>query len=112
MYSSPPPHLTLPLAPHGPTFWKWAKIAENGINSNIKVTTCHSYEIKTPFKFTCTNECCGQEYGRHSKKGIDVNKQVCGQCRSALEYSGKVNPDGTVRYGAMGLFDVHVLTYL
>jgi hypothetical protein len=35
-------------------------------------------------------------YGRHSKKGIDTSRQFCGMCHSSLEFTGKVNVDGTV----------------
>jgi predicted SprT family Zn-dependent metalloprotease len=59
--------------PHGETFWKWARRLESSV-SGMSVTTCHSYDINTPFKFMCTNDSCCKVYSRHSKKGIDVNK--------------------------------------
>lgn len=59
--------------PHGETFWKWARRLERLV-PGISVTTCHSYEINTPFKFMCTNDSCCKVYSRHSKKSIDVNK--------------------------------------
>ena len=88
--------LSIEVAPHGECFWKWARIAESGVKNQIKVTTCHSYDINRPFKFTCTNSSCAKVYGRHSKKGIDIRRQLCGICHSTLVYSGKMNPDGTV----------------
>jgi hypothetical protein len=101
-------------APHGDCFWKWAKIAEDGMNNNIQITTCHSYDINKPFKFTCTNDCCAKVYGRHSKKGIDVARQLCGVCHSSLEYSGKMNPDGTVssRDDAAIFDSIHVVYFI
>lgn len=61
--------------PHGDVFWKWARLAEKR-SPGLRLTTCHSYEINQPYKFTCTNSNCGVVIGRHSKKGLDVSKYV------------------------------------
>ena len=82
--------------PHGPAFRKWADLAEKVLQ--IEVSTCHSYDIHTPHEFECTNPDCGTSYGRHSKKGLDTVRFVCGKCRSKLKYSGKFGVDGKVDY--------------
>jgi len=38
------------------------------------VSTCHSYDILRPHIFLCSTEVCGQEYSRHSKKGLDIDR--------------------------------------
>lgn len=80
--------------PHGAAFRKWADLAESELG--CEVTTCHSFDIFTPHKFRCTNDECGQTYGRHSKKGIDTEKKVCGRCTGRLEYQGRFDADGKV----------------
>ena len=80
--------------PHGKSFWKWASICSANIPGMV-VTTCHSYDIYKPYKFECVN--CQASYGRHSKRGIDIEKKCCGVCRGKLQYVGMINSDGTVR---------------
>lgn len=82
--------------PHGPGFWKWARVCENSITGS-QVTTCHSYDIHKPYKFKCTNDSCQIMYSRHSKKGIDINRHRCGQCKSRLEYLGNFTSDGKLK---------------
>lgn len=82
--------------PHGPSFWKWARVCENSITGS-QVTTCHSYDIHKPYKFKCANESCQIMYSRHSKKGIDINRHRCGQCKSRLEYMGNFTSDGKLK---------------
>ncbi len=82
--------------PHGPSFWKWARVCEKSITGS-QVTTCHSYDIHKPYKFKCTNESCQIMYSRHSKKGIDINRHRCGQCKSRLEYMGNFTSDGKLK---------------
>ncbi|KAI9011343.1 SprT-like family-domain-containing protein [Gaertneriomyces semiglobifer] len=81
--------------PHGATFKKWSAAAEAAYN-DIKVTTCHSYEIAYKYTYQCTNDVCRYTYGRHSKS-IDVQKMGCGHCRCPLELleSTKLKKDGT-----------------
>ncbi|KAJ3188685.1 hypothetical protein HDU85_004399 [Gaertneriomyces sp. JEL0708] len=81
--------------PHGATFKKWSAAAEAAY-SDIKVTTCHSYEIAYKYTYQCTNDVCRYSYGRHSKS-IDVQKMGCGHCRSPLELleNTKLKKDGT-----------------
>jgi predicted SprT family Zn-dependent metalloprotease len=80
--------------PHGASFRRWADRAERVLG--YVVTTCHNYDIFTPHKFKCVNDTCGQVYGRHSKKGIRVESQICGCCRGKLEYQGVFDVDGKV----------------
>jgi predicted SprT family Zn-dependent metalloprotease len=80
--------------PHGSAFRKWG--ARGFDKLGIEVTTCHSFDIHTPHKFKCTNFDCGQMYGRHSKKGINVDIKVCGSCNNPLQYVGVFDADGTV----------------
>ena len=62
---------------------------------DLKVTTCHSYQIFQPFRYICTNrKGCGAGFGRHSKS-INVKTHGCGRCGAPLEFWGKVNRDGT-----------------
>ena len=80
--------------PHGAAFRRWADHAEE--TTGITVSTCHSYDIHTPHKFDCTNPDCGVTYGRHSKKGFNIDRFVCGKCQSRVQYSGKFDQDGKV----------------
>ena len=63
--------------PHGTAFRRWADRAED--TTGIAVSTCHSYDIHTPHKFECTNPDCNVTYGRHSKRGFDIDRFVCGK---------------------------------
>ena len=58
---------------------------------HLDVTTCHQYEIHFPFRWQCSG--CDQLYQRHSNS-IDINKKVCGRCRSQLVFLGKFTRDG------------------
>ena len=82
--------------PHGPAFWKYAKLATTAFPS-LAVTTCHSYSVHKPHKFQCTDVSCATEYTRHSKKGIDLERHRCGICKSKLEYLGYCNAEGAIR---------------
>ncbi|KAL3897118.1 MAG: hypothetical protein SGCHY_003635, partial [Lobulomycetales sp.] len=79
--------------PHGPAFKKWGAVAEKKFPS-IKVTTCHSYEINYRFYYTCVNEQCGAQFGRHSKS-IDVDRVGCGRCGSRVRFVERTRQDGT-----------------
>lgn len=59
--------------PHGKTFKKWAALFTR-FDSTIQVTTCHSYDIRYKFAYTCV--VCGHTWGRHSKS-IDTAKTKC-----------------------------------
>lgn len=39
---------------HGPAFWAWARRFEGRV-PDIKVTTCHSYDVHAPFRWQCSN---------------------------------------------------------
>ena len=80
--------------PHGPAFWKYAKQASVALPDQT-VTTCHSYAVHTPYKWRCSDSNCGTEYGKHSKKGIDIIKHRCGMCKSKLQYVGMFSADGS-----------------
>jgi len=93
--------------PHGPSFWKYAKLASNALPELGEVTTCHSFVVHKPFRFKCTNVECGLEYGRHSKS-IDVERHRCGLCSSELVYEGKFSADGTKTSHAASGFSLFV----
>jgi len=78
--------------PHGPLFRKWADAAEASF-PDIKVSSCHNYEIHCKFQWKCTNSSCGVVIGRH-RKCIDVKRQVCGKCKSKLLYLGEISKEG------------------
>lgn len=80
--------------PHGAVFKKWANIVHSKVKG-VLVETCHSYDIHRPFKFGCSNPCCGKVYGRHTKKGVNLESQRCGECTSNLQFLGAFNADGT-----------------
>ena len=82
--------------PHGPAFWKYAKLASDAL-PDMAVTTCHSYAVHTPYKWRCADAKCGTEYGKHSKKGIDIVKHRCGMCKGNLEYIGMFSADGSMQ---------------
>eukprot|EP00051_Salpingoeca_urceolata_P010137 m.123614 g.123614 ORF g.123614 m.123614 type:complete len:698 (-) comp16595_c0_seq4:226-2319(-) len=66
--------------PHGSAFKRWARRAMSRI-ADMKVTTCHEYEINWKFKYEC--EQCYCHYGRHSKSiRLDVHR--CGKCKGHL----------------------------
>jgi germ cell nuclear acidic protein len=79
--------------PHGRVFKRWARKVQQ-VYPNIPVSTCHDYEIFFKFRYRCTNENCGHEYGRHSDS-INPAKHGCGKCGSYLVSLGKFNRDGT-----------------
>lgn len=93
--------------PHGPAFWKHARIASAAVPELGNVTTCHSFVVHKPFKFKCTNVECGLEYGRHSKS-IDTERHRCGFCKSKLVYEGKFSADGTKTSHAASGFSLFV----
>lgn len=47
-------------------------------NLNVHVTTTHSYEIESKYKWAC--QTCGYVYKRHSQS-IDINRHTCGACK-------------------------------
>lgn len=59
---------------------------------DIRVTTCHNYKIQYKFQWQCVK--CKYIYGRHSKS-IKPEKHRCGVCKGALEFMGRLKPDGT-----------------
>lgn len=67
--------------PHGEQFKSWAREFKKW-DDGLVITTCHEYEIRYKFSYTCQG--CGQVYGRHSRS-INTSKKVCGRCRGALE---------------------------
>eukprot|EP01036_Dinobryon_divergens_P022368 gene22368-30617_t len=81
--------------PHGAVFRKWADKVEQ-VYPDTVVSTCHSYNIFRPHVFLCTSDICGQEYSRHSKKGLDTDRSLCGKCGGTLRYAGMKNFDGTM----------------
>ena len=105
--------------PHGRAFRKWADKIQK-VYPGTTVSTCHTYDIFQPYLFICSNDSCGQEYSRHSKKGIDLERlnstligwsislfsffkniiflysSRCGKCRSVLRYVGMKNVDGSM----------------
>ena len=78
---------------HGPAFKKWGKRVEATF-PDMKVSTCHSYEIHYKYRYACTGKDCGQSFGRQSKS-FDVNKKVCGKCGAKFALLGAFNRDGT-----------------
>ena len=80
--------------PHGPEFWKWASISSAALPGML-VTTCHSYVIHKPYQFMCVD--CKHSYGRHSRKGVDLERQCCGICKGRLNYMGVFDANGKVR---------------
>ncbi|KAJ3299594.1 3-phosphoinositide dependent protein kinase-1 [Borealophlyctis nickersoniae] len=81
--------------PHGDAFKYWGHRATQSF-WDIEVTTCHSYEINYKFTYVCTNDLCGERYGRHSKS-INTDESGCGICRSKLKLlePERVRKDGT-----------------
>ena len=79
--------------PHGAEFKKWGKRVEAAF-PDMKVSTCHSYEIHYKYRYACTGKDCGQSFGRQSKS-FDVNKKVCGKCGAKFALLGAFNRDGT-----------------
>ena len=62
---------------HGPEWRYWAKKAKKEYTDLPDITTCHSYEIKTKYRYQCDG--CGNIFGRHSKS-IDQSKHSCANC--------------------------------
>ena len=79
--------------PHGPEFRKWASISSAAIPGML-VSTCHNYVIHKPYRFMCQE--CKHIYGRHSKKGVDLERQCCGICKGRLAYMGVFDNNGKV----------------
>eukprot|EP01035_Chromulina_nebulosa_P022408 gene22408-29015_t len=83
--------------PHGKPFQKWCKHVSNYL-PDLTVTTCHNYDIYKPHQWQCTNNECGKTHSRHSKKGIDISKNLCGFCSiGQLQYQGSFSRDGQIR---------------
>ncbi|GAB5355921.1 hypothetical protein AAMO2058_000246200 [Amorphochlora amoebiformis] len=80
-------------AGHGLAFKRWARVSEEAC-PGMKVTTCHNYKINYKFRWKCSNEACGREFGRHSNS-IDITRQACGACGSHLKALGRFRKDGT-----------------
>jgi len=66
--------------PHGNAFRHWAERVE-AYDPSLRVTTCHSYDIKYKFMYKCHS--CGHQYGRHTRS-INVETQSCGECHGQL----------------------------
>ncbi|KND01381.1 uncharacterized protein SPPG_03193 [Spizellomyces punctatus DAOM BR117] len=81
--------------PHGKVFKYWAARAEC-LYPQIKVTTCHSYDIACKYQYQCIKDECGRTYGRHSKS-INVQTHGCGRCggRLILLKPERIRKDGT-----------------
>ncbi|OXV05739.1 hypothetical protein Egran_06493, partial [Elaphomyces granulatus] len=73
--------------PHGASFKEWGRKCMQAVKGHpvyggrMEVTTKHTYKINYKYLWVC--ECCGQEYGRHSKS-IDTTKSKCGLCKGTL----------------------------
>ena len=82
---------------HGVAWKYWAKKA-NKIHPELsKITTCHTYDIETKYKYQC--EGCGVVFGRHTKS-IDDSKHACAKCGGRpllLSVSGASVSDSTPR---------------
>ena len=65
------------VPPHGKEFKAWGRRAGREYH-NLKVTTCHSYEIKYKYLYVCT--LCGQEYKRQSKLVTEGEHRRCCKC--------------------------------
>ncbi|OZJ01846.1 hypothetical protein BZG36_04941 [Bifiguratus adelaidae] len=78
--------------PHGTIFKKWVEKVTR-VYPSLDIRTCHNYDIAWKYKWQCTNSACGRIYGRHSKS-IDLQKHVCGVCKSNLKEVVKTNKDG------------------
>jgi len=70
---------------HGPVWKGWAGRAMKRLPELPIISRCHSYEIRTKYKYVCTG--CGHTYGRHSKS-IDTEGKCCGKCRGKLVLQG------------------------
>ena len=79
--------------PHGQAFKAWAVRAMAAL-PGLDVTTCHSYDIAFAFRYRCTTDWCGQEYGRHSAS-IDTAGKACGVCGGKLQLQPRLKADGT-----------------
>ncbi|KAI8898764.1 SprT-like family-domain-containing protein [Globomyces pollinis-pini] len=69
--------------PHGTSFKRWGSLVTKKY-PDLKVSTCHQYQINFKYNYVCVNEECALTYGRHSKS---INTQVlgCGACSSKLK---------------------------
>ncbi|KAJ3057163.1 hypothetical protein HK097_011168 [Rhizophlyctis rosea] len=81
--------------PHGDVFKYWGFRAME-VYPDVEVTTCHSYEINYKYTYVCTNDLCGNSYGRHSRS-INTDQSGCGKCKSRLTLvePARVKKDGT-----------------
>lgn len=78
---------------HGPAFKLWAHKAMKEY-PDLRITTCHNYDIDFKFKYRCQTGWCNRVIGRHSNS-IDVSKKGCGACGGRLELMPRLKADGT-----------------
>ena len=78
--------------PHGDAFQGWAAAAMHRW-PDLKIKTCHNYEINFKYQYKCQNLSCGHIFGRHSNS-IDVSKKACG-CGGRLALLPRTKMDGT-----------------
>ncbi|THW12705.1 hypothetical protein D6D24_06451 [Aureobasidium pullulans] len=70
---------------HGTSFESWGRkctqaFGHRGIG---RIETYHKYDMEFDYIWTCTNDDCGKEFGRHSKS-IDPDKVLCDDCGGAI----------------------------
>ncbi|THX49220.1 hypothetical protein D6D06_08675 [Aureobasidium pullulans] len=70
---------------HGTSFESWGRkctqaFGHRGIG---RIETYHKYDMEFDYIWTCTNDDCGKEFGRHSKS-IDPEKVLCDDCGGAI----------------------------
>ncbi|GAB7356342.1 hypothetical protein MBLNU459_g7133t1 [Dothideomycetes sp. NU459] len=96
--------------PHGHQFKVWAaKTTKAFGHRGIRVTTKHSYQIDYKYIWTCSNQDCGREFGRHSKS-IDPDKSSCGVCRGKLAQTKPVPRKQTGVTGYAAFVKEHFVT--
>lgn len=75
---------------HGYGFKDWGRKCEAALSDlGIEITTYHNFSPKFEFIWTCSNDECGEEIGRHSKS-IKPQKQGCPHCGSDLVQTNPV----------------------
>ncbi|CAD0112133.1 unnamed protein product [Aureobasidium uvarum] len=75
---------------HGPGFKEWGRQCEAAFRDlGIKITTKHTYRSKFEFIWTCCDEKCGKEVGRHTKS-INPKTQSCRYCGGLLVQTNPV----------------------
>eukprot|EP01034_Spumella_vulgaris_P025012 gene25011-31416_t len=80
---------------HGSEFFRWGnKVTKR--YPHVPVSRCHAYEIHKKHHFRCSNEACASKWSAHTKKGVNIEKNVCGKCKSKILYVGIVSADGEV----------------